>query len=155
MYWNPAIYQIVNPASNSGKNYEVGLAYFMFVFTRALIFCYVVSIHIYIFFSRQLVDIWFASAYYVFETGKARAFPAGLKMKASAGNSASRATAICAGPYACERTDQGGCQGTVGFSKSIGNVIILCAFSKPQKVGTVLRLFRKHFIYLLTHTFKL
>ena len=67
------------------------------------------------FFTYQLVDIWFASAYYVFETGKARAFPAGLKMKASAGNSASRATAICAGSYPCERTDQGGCQGTVRF----------------------------------------
>merc|ERR1711973_455608 len=94
LYWNPAIYQIVNPASNSGKSY-------------------------------QLVDIWFASAYYVFETGKARAFPAGLKMKASAGNSASRATAICAGSYPCERTDQGGCQGTGSQTDQMDNEGVL------------------------------
>ena len=100
--------------------------------------------HFFIFFTYQLVDIWFASAYYVFETGKARAFPAGLKMKASAGNSASRATAICAGSYPCERTDQGGCQGTVRFFFSID----FSACPKPQKVGIVLRFYQKHFFCL-------
>jgi len=58
--------------------------------------------------SFELVDIWFASAYYIFRTGTARAFPAGLKMKASGANAVSRAVAECAGPYPCERND--GCQ---------------------------------------------
>ena len=29
----------------------------------------------------QIVDVWFASAYYIWQTGKAKAFPSGLKMK--------------------------------------------------------------------------
>merc|ERR1712033_132995 len=40
----------------------------------------------------QLVDIWFASAYYVFRTNKATAFPSGLKMKAFGDNKLSRVT---------------------------------------------------------------
>merc|ERR1719264_854379 len=50
LYWNPAIYKVVN--QNSNKMY-------------------------------QIVDVWFASAYYVWRTGQANAFPNGLKMKAS------------------------------------------------------------------------
>jgi len=57
----------------------------------------------------QLVDVWFASAYYIFRTGQATSFPSGLKMKVSAENKLSRARAICDGAYACERDDDGGC----------------------------------------------
>ena len=56
----------------------------------------------------QLVPVWFASAYYIWQTGVARAFPAGLKMRASDAR-LSRATAVCAGQAACEREDAGGC----------------------------------------------
>ena len=57
----------------------------------------------------ELVDIWFASAYYIFQTNQAKAFPNGLKMKAFGDNKLSRATVVCDGPYACERDDAGGC----------------------------------------------
>lgn len=57
----------------------------------------------------ELVDIWFASAYYLFRTNQAKAFPNGLKMKAFGDNKLSRVTAICDGPYPCERDDPGGC----------------------------------------------
>ena len=57
----------------------------------------------------QMVDVWFASAYYIWQTGKAKAFPAGLKMKASGSNKLARVVATCDGPYTCERTDNGGC----------------------------------------------
>jgi len=70
----------------------------------------------------ELVDIWFASAYYVFRTKKATAFPSGLKMKAFGDNKLSRVTAVCDGSYPCERNDAWGCnaygpsnQGTNGF----------------------------------------
>ena len=70
----------------------------------------------------ELVDIWFASAYYVFRTNKATAFPSGLKMKAFGDNKLSRVTAVCDGSYPCERNDVGGCnaygpsnQGRNGF----------------------------------------
>jgi len=73
----------------------------------------------------ELVDIWFASAYYIFKTGSARAFPSGLKMKASGANGVSRARAECAAPYPCERDD--GCQaygpsnqGQSGFLPTLG-----------------------------------
>ena len=56
----------------------------------------------------QLVPVWFASAYYIWQTGVAKAFPAGLKMRASDAR-LSRATAVCAGQSACERGDAGGC----------------------------------------------
>merc|ERR1711936_534761 len=59
----------------------------------------------------ELVDIWFASAYYVFRTKQAKAFPNGLKMKAFGDNKLSRATAVCDGPYPCERDDAEGCNG--------------------------------------------
>ena len=58
----------------------------------------------------QIVDVWFASAYYVFRTGQAKTFPSGLKMKASAEEELSRARAVCDGPADCEREDAGGCQ---------------------------------------------
>ena len=59
----------------------------------------------------EIVDVWFASAYYVFRTGQTKTFPSGLKMKAFGDNKLSRTVAECAGPYACERTDSGGCNG--------------------------------------------
>jgi len=59
--------------------------------------------------SFELIDIWFASAYYIFRTNEATAFPTGLKMKASGADRISRAHAECAGPYPCERDD--GCEG--------------------------------------------
>ena len=49
LYWNPVIYQVVNPSSASP--------------------------------TYQMVDVWFASAYYIWTTGQATAFPTGLKMK--------------------------------------------------------------------------
>ena len=60
--------------------------------------------------SFEVVDLWFASAYYIWRTGQAKAFPNGLKMKASANEKRARATAECAGPYKCERRDKGGCK---------------------------------------------
>merc|ERR1719213_567017 len=53
----------------------------------------------------DIVDVWFASAYYIFTTGQAKAFPSGLKMKASDVEKLARVRAICDGAYACERTD--------------------------------------------------
>ena len=61
--------------------------------------------------SFEIVDIWFASAYYVFKTGDAKAFPHGLKMKASDLESVARVRAECVGESACEREDAGGCEG--------------------------------------------
>ena len=57
----------------------------------------------------QIVDVWFASAYYIFRTKQVRSFPSGLKMRASDSEKLSRARATCDGPSPCERTDQGGC----------------------------------------------
>ena len=59
----------------------------------------------------QIVDVWFASAYYIFRTGQAKTFPSGLKMRVSAEDKLSRARAVCDGPFACERDDAGGCDG--------------------------------------------
>ena len=54
-------------------------------------------------------DIWFASAYYIWETGTATAFPDGFKMVAgNNGIAEAKAEAECVGPSDCERTD-GGC----------------------------------------------
>ena len=78
LYWNPAIYKVVN--QNSNKMY-------------------------------QIVDVWFASAYYVWRTGQAKAFPNGLKMKTSDREELARVEASCDGEFVCERTDDGGCQG--------------------------------------------
>ena len=61
--------------------------------------------------SFEIVDIWFASAYYVFKTGDVKAFPHGLKMKASDLESVGRVRAECVGESACEREDAGGCEG--------------------------------------------
>ena len=54
--------------------------------------------------------MWFASAYYVFRTGRAKAFPKGLKMKASNMEKVARVRAECAGRSACERWDARGCR---------------------------------------------
>jgi len=59
----------------------------------------------------EVVDVWFASAYYIFSTGQAKAFPNGLKMKTSDVGKLSRAEAECVGPSSCERDDDGGCKG--------------------------------------------
>ena len=56
------------------------------------------------------MDVWFASAYYIFRTGQAKAFPKGLKMKASDVEELARVRAECAGRSACERRDAGGCR---------------------------------------------
>jgi len=61
--------------------------------------------------SFEIVDVWFASAYYIFRTGTVQAFPSGLKMKADDVEKLARARAVCDGPYACERDDTGGCDG--------------------------------------------
>merc|ERR1711971_246487 len=54
-------------------------------------------------------DIWFASAYYIWETGSATAFPNGFKMVAgNNGIAEAKAEAECVGSSECERTD-GGC----------------------------------------------
>jgi hypothetical protein len=59
----------------------------------------------------NIVDVWFASAYYIFSTGQAKAFPNGLKMKAGDEESLSRVRAVCDGASPCERDDDGGCEG--------------------------------------------
>lgn len=59
----------------------------------------------------EMVPVWFASAYYVFETGMTRAFPEGLKMRTGFDEGQNRATATCDGKYRCEREDEGGCNG--------------------------------------------
>merc|ERR1719158_1904856 len=62
--------------------------------------------------SYELVDVWFASAYYVWRTGEAKSFPNGLKMRAqNEVEKVTRARAVCSGPSACEREDDGGCSG--------------------------------------------
>merc|ERR1719225_2035153 len=53
----------------------------------------------------EIVDIWFASAYYIFTTGNAKAFPNGLKMKASDLEKVSRVSKVCASEGPCERED--------------------------------------------------
>jgi len=59
----------------------------------------------------ELVDVWFASAYYIFQTGQAKTFPQGLKMKAFGDNPLSRVRSVCDGSYTCERDDTDGCNG--------------------------------------------
>ena len=66
--------------------------------------------------SYQMVDVWFASAYYVWKTGQATAFPAGLKMKASGANKAARVGDSCGPETKCKRKDQGGCK-QIGANK--------------------------------------
>jgi len=58
----------------------------------------------------EMVDMWFSSAYYVFNTGQAKAFPNGLKMRTGV-EKLSRVVAECVGPSTCERDDDGGCEG--------------------------------------------
>jgi len=50
-------------------------------------------------------DIWFSSAYYIWETDKAKAFPNGFKMVAGFGNDNTRANAECVGPSNCEKSN--------------------------------------------------
>ena len=83
LYWNPAIYKVVNPRGDDT--------------------------------TFEIVDVWFASAYYIFRTGQATAFPRGLKMKASDVDAPrrqelARARAVCAGRSSCQRGDAGGCK---------------------------------------------
>ena len=59
----------------------------------------------------EVVDVWFASAYYIFQTGQAKTFPQGLKMKAFGDNPLSRVRSVCDGSYTCERDDTDGCNG--------------------------------------------
>ena len=59
----------------------------------------------------EIVDVWFASAYYVWHTGKTFAFPRGLKMRALGKNKQSRAVRVCDGAFDCEREDEDGCEG--------------------------------------------
>ena len=59
----------------------------------------------------EIVDVWFASAYYIWQTGQAKTFPSGLKMKAFGSNPLSRVRSICDGAYTCERDDTDGCNG--------------------------------------------
>eukprot|EP00090_Calanus_glacialis_P021682 TRINITY_DN33458_c0_g1_i1.p1 TRINITY_DN33458_c0_g1~~TRINITY_DN33458_c0_g1_i1.p1 ORF type:complete len:428 (+),score=79.42 TRINITY_DN33458_c0_g1_i1:15-1298(+) len=61
--------------------------------------------------SYKIVDVWFASAYYIFSTGQAKAFPNGLKMRAGDLENLSRVRAVCDGASPCERDDDGGCEG--------------------------------------------
>ena len=50
-------------------------------------------------------SIYFASAYYIWETGKAKAFPNGFKMIAGFGDDNTRANAECVGPSECEKSN--------------------------------------------------
>ena len=61
--------------------------------------------------SYEIVDVWFASAYYVWHTGKTFAFPPGLKMRALGADKQSRAVRVCDGAFDCERQDEDGCEG--------------------------------------------
>ena len=51
--------------------------------------------------SYELVDVWFASAYYVWRTGQVKAFPNGLKMATSDREDLARVDASCDGEFAC------------------------------------------------------
>ena len=54
---------------------------------------------------HTLANIWFASAYYVWETGSTQAFPNGFNMIARASNAKSRVEWECASPQPCQRDD--------------------------------------------------
>ena len=71
----------------------------------------------------DIVDVWFASAYYVWHTGKTFAFPRGLKMRALGANKQSRAVRVCDGAFDCERQDEDGCEGYLP-SQQVGNYSI-------------------------------
>ena len=74
----------------------------------------------------ELVDVWFASAYYVWRTGDAKSFPNGLKMRAKNDNEKlTRARAVCSGPSACEREDEGGCSAYGPSSQVIITIFIM------------------------------
>ena len=70
----------------------------------------------------EMVDVWFASAYYIWRTGQAKTFPAGLKMRASGSNKLARVRKVCDAPFTCEREDNGGCNsiGSNQFFPSTG-----------------------------------
>jgi len=53
----------------------------------------------------KMADIWFASSYYVWQTGQATAFPNGFNMIAYGSHPKARSEAICDGPSPCERDD--------------------------------------------------
>lgn len=50
-------------------------------------------------------EIWFASAYYIWRTGEATAFPDGFKMIAGFDGDLTRANAECVNPQPCEKDD--------------------------------------------------
>ena len=113
LYWNPAIYKVVNP-NKSNQRFEI-------------------------------VDVWFASAYYIFRTGQAKAFPKGLKMKASDVEEVARVRAVCDGPSACERRDSGGCS-AYGPSNQAGHGFLptrACygMLNAMAKISRILRIF--------------
>ena len=95
LYWNPVIYQVVMIV--------------MIMIMMIMMIIYQVVNPSSTSPTYQMVDVWFASAYYIWQTGQATAFPAGLKMKASGSNKLARVVAICDAPYTCDRTDNGGC----------------------------------------------
>ena len=64
LYWNPVIYQVM-----------------MMMMMVIMMMIYQVVNPSSSSPTYQMVDVWFASAYYIWQTGKAKAFPAGLKMK--------------------------------------------------------------------------
>merc|ERR1711953_351477 len=58
-------------------------------------------------------EIWFSSAYYIWSTGEAKAFPHGFRMIAGMpGQIGSRANAECVSPSMCKRSN---CQTTNSF----------------------------------------
>ena len=63
------------------------------------------SVYIFEAGAYTLAPIWFASAYYVWETGKATAFPNAFNMIARANDARARSMAVCEAPQPCERAD--------------------------------------------------
>ena len=85
LYWHPTIYKVVTAGSDGNGGRRF-----------------------------EAADVWFASAYYVWRTGQASAFPDGLKMRTHGADPVARATSHCAPePTACERAD--GCDGNGDF----------------------------------------
>ena len=97
--------------------------------------------------SYELVSLYFASAYYVWRTGQATAFPNGLKMRALGAEKLSRAVCVCDASYDCERDDEGGCDGYQPSNQEQhgflplegcgGDVILFTCTCKNYKCGTI------------------
>jgi len=80
----------------------------------------------------EIVDVWFASAYYVWRTGQATSFPDGLKMKTSGSEEVARARSVCDGDYPCERTDAGGCDAYAPSNQQAGGFLPLTGCSELE-----------------------